>query len=149
MDSHEPHEHEHAKHLHDAAKRLHDAAVEAEQATGRHEETIEEAEHSLALRVARAVGGFVLIGVGIALLLLPGPGWIMIIIGLSLLPFSWAERTIALIRRRIPGIPDDGAVPIHTWVIMGLIVVVTTAIFVLLGKQIGNWAADAWSDLWG
>ena len=42
-----------------------------------------------------------LIGVGLAGLLLPGPGWVMIIFGLSLLPFAWAERTVLLIRRKV------------------------------------------------
>lgn len=134
--------------MHEAARHVHEAALEAERATGRREETIEQAERSLALRTARAVGGFALVGVGIALLPLPGPGWVIIIVGLSLLPFRWAERTILLIRRRIPGIPEEGAIPVHTWVIMGLIVAAATAISVLFGKQIGNWVAELWADLW-
>ncbi|MCZ7631552.1 MAG: PGPGW domain-containing protein [Microthrixaceae bacterium] len=148
MDPHESKQHDHALHMHEAARQVHEAALEAERATGRHEETIEEAERSLALRVARALGGFALVGIGIALLPLPGPGWVAIIIGLSLLPFSWAERTIGLIRRRIPGIPEDGAIPVHTWIIMGLIVAATTTVSILFGKQIGNWTAEVWSNLW-
>src|SRR5690606_34948930 len=55
------------------------AVYEAERETGVHEETEAEVRRSLALRMARMIGGFVLIGIGASLLVLPGPGWIMIL----------------------------------------------------------------------
>lgn len=117
-------------------------------ATGRREETVEQAEHSLAIRTIRTVAGFALVGVGIALLPLPGPGWLVIIVGLSLLPFAWAERTIRTIRRRIPGVPQDGAIPVSTWIVMGLMLAAVTTVSILFGKQMGHWISDAWSNLW-
>ena len=96
-------------HEHALRDRIVEAAYEAERETGRREETEEELRRGVIIRLARMVGGFVLIGVGISLLVLPGPGWVMIVIGLSLLPFAWAERTIRAIRRRVPGIPEDTA----------------------------------------
>lgn len=47
-------------------------------------------------RLIRIVTGAVLVGVGIALLVLPGPGSLVIILGLSLLAvdFVWARRTM-------------------------------------------------------
>jgi tellurite resistance protein TerC len=44
-------------------------------------------------RVLRIVAGFVLLLIGIALLVLPGPGWLMIAAGLALLApeFAWAR----------------------------------------------------------
>jgi hypothetical protein len=143
-----PGEQDHRLRLAEARGRLHDAALEAERATGRHEESIEQAERGLVLRAVRAVAGFALVGVGIALLLLPGPGWVMIIIGLSLLPFTWAERTIRSIRRRIPGVPQDGAIPVSTWIVMGLILAAIAVVSILFGKQMGHWMSGAWSDLW-
>lgn len=148
MDPDQPGEHDHSLHLTEARRRLREAALEAEQATGRHEESIDQTEHGLVLRVVRAVGGFALMGLGIALLPLPGPGWIVIIVGLSLLPFAWAQRTIRLIRRRIPGVPEDGAIPVSTWIVMGLIMAAVPVVSILFGKQIGHWIGDAWSDLW-
>lgn len=47
-------------------------------------------------RVAVAIGGGLLIVAGIAMLVLPGPGWITIFAGLALLAteFAWAERLL-------------------------------------------------------
>jgi hypothetical protein len=132
----------------EAGETIAGAATEAELLTGRHEETEAEARAGVARRLVRAFGGFVVIGVGIALLPLPGPGWVVIIVGLAMLPFAWAERTIVLIRRRIPGIPEEGAVPLSTWIIMGLMVAVFTTLSILFGRQIGNWVGDLWNDLW-
>jgi hypothetical protein len=130
------------------AERLRDAAYEAERETGRREETEQEVRRGVIIRVARMIGGFVLIGIGISLLVLPGPGWLMIVIGLSLLPFAWAERTISAIRQKVPGVPDDGAIPLSTWIIMGAVMVATTAGAILFGDVIGRWISDAWEAVW-
>jgi len=54
-----------------------------------------------AYRVAILVVGLTIIAVGVALLVLPGPGWAVIILGLVVLApdFVWAERTLAPVRR--------------------------------------------------
>jgi len=135
-------------HFHDARMQLRAAAIEAEIATGRHEEDLRAARTSLIGRLVRGFGGFLLIGVGIALLPLPGPGWVVIIVGLSLLPFAWAERTIVLIRRKVPGVPEEGRIPLGTWIVMGLLLVIATTVSILFGKQIGTWIGDTWSGLW-
>ena len=127
---------------------LRDAAYEAERGTGRREETEEQVRRGVIIRLARIIGGFTLIGVGISRLVLPGPGWVMIVIGLSLLPFAWAERTIRAIRRRVPGIPDDGRIPTRTWIIMGVLTVGALALALLFGDAVGRWASGAWEDLW-
>jgi hypothetical protein len=132
----------------DATHALADAAVEAEMETGRHEETLEEARAGAIRRTLRATGGFMVIGVGIALLPLPGPGWVVIILGLSMLPFAWAERTILTIRRNIPGIPDEGRIPLSTWIVMGVMVVAFTTLAILFGGSIGAWLGDLWSRAW-
>jgi uncharacterized protein (TIGR02611 family) len=120
-------------------QRLREAAEEAERQTGVHEETEEQLRRSLHIRVARIVAGFVVMALGVAALPLPGPGWLIIIFGLNLLPFAWAERTIRLIRRKVPGVPEEGNVPVHTWVTMGVLTVAATTISVVWGDDIGSW----------
>ncbi|MFN7968146.1 MAG: PGPGW domain-containing protein [Acidimicrobiales bacterium] len=132
-----------------AAELITAAVYEAERGTGVHEETEAEVRRSLALRMTRMIGGFVLIGIGASLLVLPGPGWIMILIGLSLLPFAWAERTIQAIRRRVPGVPEDGAIPPRTWVMIGVVTVGAIVISFLFGSRIGDWISGTWESVFG
>lgn len=123
-----------------------DAAIEAEYETGRHEETEDEARRGVAIRIARIVGGFLVMGLGIAALPLPGPGWLIIIFGLSLLPFAWAERTIRLIRSKIPGIPEEGRIPLTSWLVMAGMLVVFTGGTIVFGDSISGWVAGLWGD---
>lgn len=106
---------------------LMEAAIEAERDTGRREQTDEEVRHSLWMRVARLVGGWILVLLGLAAIPLPGPGWLMVLLGLTLLPYRWTDNLIREIRRRIPGIPEDGRIPTRTWIITGVLVVAATA----------------------
>jgi uncharacterized protein (TIGR02611 family) len=48
------------------------------------------------VRTAKTISGFALLGAGITMLALPGPGWLTIIAGLSLLAgeFRWARRLL-------------------------------------------------------
>lgn len=48
-------------------------------------------------RVATIVGGFTVLAVGVALLVLPGPGILIIAVGLAILSaeFVWARRLLA------------------------------------------------------
>ncbi len=50
----------------------------------------------LSVRVAVALGGFSTLGVGLALLVLPGPGVLLVVTGLGLLAleFRWAEAVL-------------------------------------------------------
>jgi len=51
-------------------------------------------------RVARIVSGFALLGAGAAMIVLPGPGWVTIALGLALLApdFPWARRALDSLR---------------------------------------------------
>ncbi len=121
-------------------RRLIEAAEEAERQTGVEERTDEEVRSGLTRRLLRMVLGFVIMAVGVAALPLPGPGWLIIIVGLNLLPFAWAERTIRLIRRKIPGVPEEGNLPVHTWIIMGVLTVAVTVGSLLWGDDVAEWA---------
>lgn len=134
------------EHHHEWVDRLGAAAIEAERQTGHYEETVEEARRNVIIRLARIVGGFTVIGIGLAGLALPGPGWLIIIFGLSLLPFAWAERTIRLIRSKIPGVPEDGTIPMSTWIIMGVLLVAFTTLSIVYGQDITSWIAGLWGD---
>jgi uncharacterized protein (TIGR02611 family) len=54
-------------------------------------------------RVAVGVVGTLVVLLGIALIPLPGPGWLTVFIGLSILAseFAWAERLLGYARRRV------------------------------------------------
>ena len=78
--------------------------------------------------------------------MLPGPGWLLILLGLGLLPYAWAQRTITAIRRRVPGIPEDGRIPASTWVVMGVVVALASGLTVLFGAEVARWAAGLWGD---
>jgi uncharacterized protein (TIGR02611 family) len=108
-------------HEHPRLSEIAEAAVEAEFATGRREETVAEARAHVAVRLARMTLGFAVTVVGIVLLPLPGPGWLVIAAGLVILAqdFVWAERTLAIVRRRIPQ-DADGKIAPRTWAIIGL-----------------------------
>ncbi|HPU40364.1 MAG TPA: PGPGW domain-containing protein [Microthrixaceae bacterium] len=125
------------------------AVYEAERETGVREDTEAEVRRSLGMRALRAVAGFVVIGIGVSLIVLPGPGWIVIIIGLSLLPFAWAERTIRLIRSKVPGVPEDGTIPLRTWIVIGVITVGAVVGSFLFGEMIGDAISGAWETVFG
>jgi hypothetical protein len=133
-------------HFSDALDEVYEAAIAAELETGGREETEAEARRGVVLRMVRTVAGFIIIGIGMAGLALPGPGWLVIILGLSLLPFSWAERTIRTIRRRVPGIPEDGRIPLTTWIVMGGMVVVASVASVLWGATVAQFVRELWGD---
>jgi uncharacterized protein (TIGR02611 family) len=60
------------------------------------------------VRVLRVIGGFTLLAIGIALLVLPGPGWLIIAAALALLAveFAWARWALDKLKaggRKIAG----------------------------------------------
>ncbi len=119
-----------------------DAAMAAEREVGGAEETDAQARRNVALRLVRAVAGWVLIVLGIAALPLPGPGWLIILLGLSMLPYVWAERMVHQIRRRIPGIPEDGKIPMSSWVAMGAMVLLAAGVSYRYGDTVMQWVRD-------
>src|SRR5471030_3309668 len=58
-----------------------------------------------AYRVAVAVVGFAIIVTGLALIPLPGPGWLIVFAGLAVLSteFAWAERLLHYARTKVHG----------------------------------------------
>jgi uncharacterized protein (TIGR02611 family) len=113
---------------HERLDALREAAVEAEFETGRREDSVEEARDAIHVRLARMTLGWLLLIAGVAMLALPGPGWITIAAALAILSkdFLWAERTLARIAHRIPK-GEDGEIHIGVIVFSGLMLVLALA----------------------
>lgn len=109
--------------------RLVDAAIEAELETGVHEESIAEAKRHILYRLARMALGFTVLILGFLAIPLPGPGWLIVALGLGILSrdFVWAERTLGLVRNRLPQ-DADGKIPTKTWVMIGVATTVTAGV---------------------
>ena len=62
----------------------------------------------VAYRVVVAVIGFAIIVTGLALIPLPGPGWLIVFAGLAVLSteFAWAERLLRFARNKVAGWSD-------------------------------------------
>ena len=98
-------------------EQLLDDAVEAELEL-EHESSFRDAERGLLRRLARIVAGFSLVFVGTLLLVLPGPGLLVIAAGLGLLSrdVPFARRWLRIVRSRIPE-GEHGEVA--AWVVYG------------------------------
>lgn len=109
--------------------RIEDAAIQAEFETGEREETVEEAKTNAMVRVGRMTLGFVVVIIGIIALPLPGPGWLIIAGGLTILSkdVAWADRLLRYIRKRVPGIPEDGKIPRSSMITMAVVTLAAVA----------------------
>jgi len=111
---HSSRRHPHVEHLHERMEVLEEAAIAAEMETGRREETVEEARRSLVKRTARICAGLVVTGFGVLLLILPGPGLLVVAAGLVILAqdVPFAARLLEKVRARLPA-DSDGKIPKH------------------------------------
>lgn len=79
-----------------------DAAIDAELDTGAREPTRDAATASVVRRVGRLSAGVALLLVGLVLMVLPGPGMVVVIAALALLArdIPWAARTLERVQAR-------------------------------------------------
>jgi uncharacterized protein (TIGR02611 family) len=112
-----------AEEIDDVRRRIEQAAIQAEFETGEREATVEAAKAHVALRLARMTLGVTVVIIGIIALPLPGPGWLIIAGGLTILAkdVAWADRALRYIRRRVPGVPEDGRIPRSSLVTMAFV----------------------------
>lgn len=96
-----------------------DAAIRAELEVGHVEDTPDQAWHHALLRLARMALGFLLLIVGIAMMVLPGPGAVVVAAGLVILSrdFVWADRALRYLRKKVPGMQEEGPIPKSTIVV--------------------------------
>jgi hypothetical protein len=102
--------------------RLRAAAYQAEYATGRRERTATEAKRNIIVRlVLIAVGGVVFLA-GLAMLVFPGPGILVSLVGLGILAreFAWADHLMKTLREK-SHVDDVGNLPISVQVALGLV----------------------------
>jgi uncharacterized protein (TIGR02611 family) len=59
----------------------------------------------LTYRIVVGVVGAAVVGLGVVLIPLPGPGWLIVFAGLAILAteFVWAERLLGFARRKVHG----------------------------------------------
>ena len=104
--------------------RFEEAAIEAEFETGFREETREAARRGVATRLLRMTAGTLVTILGVIMMPLPGPGLLIVAIGLGILSrdVAWADRLLQIVRKRLPS-DSDGRLPrssIVTMVVMAL-----------------------------
>ena len=80
--------------------RFREAAIAAELETGEREPTRQKAWHSSIVRLVRMGLGICVIGLGFILMPLPGPGWLVVAVGLAILArdVAWADRLLRKVR---------------------------------------------------
>lgn len=59
----------------------------------------------IALKIFIAIAGAIVVTIGIALIPLPGPGWLLVIAGLGIwaVEYHWARRLLGFTRRHVHG----------------------------------------------
>ena len=94
----------HERRLHERLDALERAAIEAELETGRREETEQEAKRHILIRIGRIIAGSLVCLAGLAMIVLPGPGFVVLAIGLAILAqdVPFARRLLDKVRARIP-----------------------------------------------
>ncbi len=89
-------------------------------------------------RIVQIVFGVLLIAAGIVMLVIPGPGLVAIMVGLNLIkPDNFVVRWM---RRKIPGIPEEGSVPLRYLVLGAVFLIGSTTIGILWGNDLADWA---------
>jgi UPF0716 family protein affecting phage T7 exclusion len=90
-----------------------------------------------ARRIAQIVVGILLVVAGIVMLVIPGPGLVAIMVGLNLIkPDNFIVRWM---RRKIPGIPEDGKVPTRFVVVGAVFLIGGTVLGILYGQAVTGW----------
>ena len=110
-------------------ERFVDTAIEVERETGRREATEEQAKRRLLTRVAIIVAGTFVALLGLALLALPGPGLLVVALGLGIMASEvpFAERLLDRVKARLPQ-DGDGKIPRRTIVLMVVVAVGAVAL---------------------
>lgn len=103
-------------------ERLVAAALRAEYATGRRERTRQQAKRNIIARLFLITVGGVVFLVGLAMLIFPGPGILVSLVGLGILAreFTWADRLMKMLREK-SHVDEVGRLPIWAQIALGLV----------------------------
>ena len=98
--------------MNEEENRFEEAAIEAEFETGYREETREEARRGVVTRLLRMTSGSLVTIIGVIMMPLPGPGLLIVAVGLGILSrdVAWADRLLQIVRIRLPS-DSDGRLP--------------------------------------
>ena len=108
--------------MNEEENRFEEAAIEAEFETGYREETREEARRGVVTRLLRMTSGSLVTIIGVIMMPLPGPGLLVVAVGLGILSrdVAWADRLLQIVRKRLPS-DSDGRLPRSSIVTMTVI----------------------------
>ena len=117
-----------------------DAAIRAEIEIGHREDSTEQAWHHVLVRLGRISLGFLLVVAGIAMMVLPGPGAIVLAAGLVVWSkdFAWADRALRYLRKKVPGLEEEGPIPKST--------IVVSVMLMVAAVLMGFWWVNGGSD---
>ncbi|MCB0993370.1 MAG: PGPGW domain-containing protein [Acidimicrobiales bacterium] len=105
-----------------------EAAIEAELETGYREHTEGAAKAHIVVRLARMTLGTIVCLAGLVAMIGPGPGLLLLALGLTILArdVAWADRLLQKIQDRIPT-DSDGRIPRSTLVTMAFVTAAAVA----------------------
>ena len=112
--------------------RFEEAAIEAEFETGYREAPREEARRGVVTRLLRMTSGSLVTIIGVIMMPLPGPGLLIVAVGLGILSrdVAWADRLLQIVRKRLPS-DSDGRLPRSS--------IVTMTVLALAGVAFSIW----------
>ena len=118
--------------MNEEENRFEEAAIEAEFETGYREETREEARRGGVTRLLRMTSGSLVTIIGVIMMPLPGPGLLIVAVGLGILSrdVAWADRLLQIVRKRLPS-DSDGRLPRSS--------IVTMTVLALAGVAFSIW----------
>lgn len=118
--------------MNEEENRFEEAAKEAEFETGYREETREEARRGVVTRLLRMTSGSLVTIIGVIMMPLPGPGLLVVAVGLGILSrdVAWADRLLQIVRKRLPS-DSDGRLPRSS--------IVTMTVMALAGIAFSIW----------
>ena len=118
--------------MNEEENRFEEAAIEAEFETGYREETREEARRGVVRRLLRMTSGSLVTIIGVIMMPLPGPGLLIVAVGLGILSrdVAWADRLLQIVRKRLPS-DSDGRLPRSS--------IVTMSVLALAGVAFSIW----------
>lgn len=116
-------ENPHSENRKDAIENLYESALEAERETGRRE-IGDDARRSLIARIASIFLGSVISVLGVLMLVLPGPGLLVLALGLGILAVDvpFARRLLDIVRNRLPQ-DEKGSLTRGTIALMSILAV--------------------------
>ncbi len=81
-------------------------------------------------RIAIVLGGSVVVIAGVAMLVLPGPGLLVVAAGLAILAseFEWAERLMHRVRERAEAAAESAGTSLRAVVIVGIVLTVAASV---------------------